>query len=84
MLGRLKCLLKGHQFTCAQVITLLPDNTAVLDHGHQCMRCPKFKQFPQEPVEDEMVEMLLAAVGQSRMPTTMRTDPPQNHKPLIN
>jgi hypothetical protein len=84
MLGRVKCLVKGHQFTCAQVITLLPDSTAVLDHGHQCMRCPKFKQFPQEPVEDEMVSLLLAAVGQTRVPTMMRTDPPTHRKDLLN
>ena len=84
MLNRIKCRLKGHQFTCTQMITLLPNDTAVLDHGHTCLRCDKFKQFPSEPVEDEMVELLLAAVGQQRAATSFAADPPTNHKSYLN
>lgn len=76
MLKRIQCLFRGHKTLCSQVITLMPEGTADLDHTHECVKCGKARIFPVEQLDTEMVAMLQRLVGPQNVAVSMDTDPP--------
>ena len=65
MLTKIKCFIKGHQLLCRQNY-VLTDNENTIRHAHICIRCEAVKQFPDEPIEDEMLLMISRLVGQNQ------------------
>lgn len=78
MLQTLICLIKGHKLLCRQDYVLGKEN--VIQHAHVCLRCKKVNRFPDEPVADELLTLLVSLVGQ---PTQETPDVPER-KPLLN
>lgn len=75
MLQRLKCLFGQHIVVCAQTY-VIGEGANYLEHMHACPVCGKHKEFENEPIESNELDLLMQATGAGKYTTRLTTDPP--------